>query len=68
VKAISWRFKSSCPHQKSSETDASEDFSLFFLPDGQILRHRECLIGQLPVFIVNVQMASEHGFEVAVDG
>ena len=33
-----------------------------------LLRHRECLIGQLPVFIVNVQMASEGGFEVDVDG
>ena len=34
----------------------------------RILRYRECLIGQLPVFIVNVQMASERGFEVEVDG
>ena len=34
----------------------------------RISRHRECLIGQLPVFIVNVQMASERGFEVEVDG
>ncbi len=34
----------------------------------RILRYRECLIGQLPVFIVNVQMASEGGFEVDVDG
>ena len=31
VKAISWDFKSSCPHKKSSETDGSEDFSLSFV-------------------------------------
>ena len=34
----------------------------------QLLRYRECLIGQLPVFIVNVQVAPESGFEVDVDG
>ena len=34
----------------------------------RISRHRECLIGQLPVFIVNVQVAPESGFEVDVDG
>ena len=34
----------------------------------RILRHRECFIGQLPVFVVYVQVASEGGFEVDVDG
>ena len=34
----------------------------------RILRYRECLICQLPVFIVNVQVTSERGFEVDVDG
>ena len=34
----------------------------------RILRYRECLIGQLPVFVVNVQVTSECGFEVDVDG
>ena len=46
-------------------------FSLLFAPFSlgrQILRHRECLIGQLPVFVVNIQVALEGGFEVDVDG
>ena len=34
----------------------------------QTLRYCECLIGQMPVFIVNVQTASEEGLEVDVDG
>ena len=57
--------------KKSSETDGSEDFSLLFAPfslGGQILACRECLIGQLSVFVVNVQVALEGGFEVDVDG
>lgn len=41
---------------------------MFFSPDRQILRYRESLIGQMPVFIVNVQTASEEGLEVDVDG
>ena len=48
---------------------------LFVLSDvGKVVRLptdftiRECLIGQMPVFIVNVQIASERGFEVDVDG
>ena len=34
----------------------------------RILRYRKCLIGQLPVFVVYVQVASERGFEVDIDG
>ena len=34
----------------------------------RILQHRECLIGQLPVFVVNIQVASKGCFEVDVDG